>query len=74
MNEATQYSQKLPDLSQAGKDALYLYLECHAGQVWLNLQVHLLHPPAAQQYHPHPRQGPSRLRKRGRRADTRSKT
>ena len=54
-------------------EQLNLYLECHAGQVWLNFQVHLLPPPAAQQYHPHPRQGPSRLRKRARRADTRSK-
>ena len=41
--------------------------------MWINLQVHLLHPPAPEQYHPHPRQGPSRLRRRVRRAEARSK-
>ena len=47
--------------------------ECHAGQVWANLHVHLLHPPPQQQYQRHHRHvGPSRLRRRERRAAARA--
>ena len=54
---------------RSGKDA-HLSLECHAGQAWLNLRVHLPHQP-----HHHPQQrkpGPSRLRRRARRAQARA--
>ena len=73
MTEATELFKNFQHLWQAGKDAR-LNLECHAGQVWLHLQVQLHHPPSPQQYHPHPpRQGPSRLRRRARRAEERAK-
>ena len=50
-----------------------LSLECHAGQVWANLHVQLLHPPHQQQYRRHHRHvGPSRLRRRERRATARA--
>ena len=55
------------DLWHAGQDAC-LRLECHAGQVWLNLQVHLQQP--HQQYqnpHSSPKNSPSRQRRRERR-------
>ena len=54
---------------RSGKDA-HLSLECHAGQAWLNLRVHLPHQP-----HQRPQQrkpGPSRLRRRERRAQARA--
>ena len=73
MTEATELFKNFQHLWQAGKDSC-LNLECHAGQVWLHLQVQLHHPPSPQQYHPHPpRQGPSRLRRRARRAEERAK-
>ena len=70
MSEATELFSKFQHIWQAGTDAR-LSLECHAGQVRLNLQVHLLHPP--QQHHP-PRQGPSpsRLRRHAKRAEARA--
>ena len=54
---------------QAGKDA-QLFLECHAGQVWMNLQLRLSHPPPPKHHHPQ-KPGPSRLRRRARRAEAR---
>ena len=71
--DVTEVVKKFQEFWQAGKDAR-LNLECHAGQVWLHLQVHLPQPPPPQrqQCHP-PRQGPSRLRRRARRAEARSK-
>ena len=55
---------------QAGTDARLL-IECHAGQVWVSLHQHILHPPAPPQKHPR-RPGPSRLRRRARRAEARA--
>ena len=64
-----------------------LYLECHAGEVWMNLQIHLHRPPPPPPAHcrqhgspPDPpsshqqrsRQNPSRLRRRDRRAQARA--
>ena len=73
MAEAKQFFQKFQNLWQAGTDAR-LSLECHAGQVWLNLQVHLLHQPSPSEQHRQPtrRQGPSRLRRLARRAEARA--
>ena len=63
---------------QAGIDAR-LNLECHAGKVWMNLQINLPHPPppppppyGQHQQHKRPRQSPSRLRRRARRAEARA--
>ena len=59
---------------QAGTDAR-LHLECHAGKVWMNLQIHLNHPPPPpppQRHHQQPRQSPSRMRRRARRAQARA--
>ena len=54
-------------LRHAGQDAC-LRLECHAGQVWLNLQVHLQQPPQQHQnFCPSPKNSPSRQRRRERR-------
>ena len=54
-------------LRHAGQDAC-LRLECHAGQVWLNLQVHLQQPPQQHQnFRPSPKNSPSRQRRRERR-------
>ena len=70
--ETTKVFKQFQEFWKAGKDAR-LNLECHAGQVWLHLQVHLPQPPPPQPYHPHPpRQGPSRLRRRARRAEARA--
>ena len=69
MSDIMQIYQQFETLWHAGKDAC-LHLECHAGQVWLNLQVHLQPPPPPyhHQYHrPHPRNSPSRQRRRERR-------
>ena len=64
-----------------------LYLECHAGEVWMNLQIHLYRPPPPPTVQgrqhgsppdPHPphqqrsRQSPSRLRRRAKRAQARA--
>ena len=54
---------------QAGKDAR-LFLECHAGQVWTNLQLRISHPPPPKHHHPL-KPGPSCLRRRARRAEAR---
>ena len=53
-------------LWHAGQDAC-LRLECHAGQVWLNFQVHLQQPPHQHQNYHAPRNSPSRQRRRERR-------
>ena len=55
---------------QAGKDAR-LFLECHAGQVWMNLHLRLSHPPPPPKHHQPRKPGPSRLRRRARRAEAR---
>ena len=58
-------------------------LECHAGEVWMNLKIHLHRPPPppplhSRQHEPPPfreqqsRQSPSRLRRRARRAKARA--
>ena len=64
-----------------------LYLECHAGQVWMNLQIHLHRPPRPPPFHgrqhgspddlppshqQQSRQSPSRLRRRAKRAQARA--
>ena len=60
---------------RAGTDAR-LHLECHAGKVWMNLEVHLTcpppPPPPSQHGSQRPRQSPSRLRRRARRAEARA--
>ena len=54
---------------RAGNNAR-VQLECHAGQAWLSLHLHVQHPPP----HKDARQpGPSRLRRRARRAALRAK-
>ena len=55
---------------QAGTDAR-LSIECHAGQVWVSLYQHILHPHSPPQKHPR-RPGPSRLRRRARRVEARA--
>ena len=59
--------KKFQSIWQAGNDAC-LHLECHAGQVWVHLQLHLVHHPPPQRKQP----GPSRLRRRARRAEARA--
>ena len=57
---------------QTGKYAR-LNLECHAGQVWINLQLHIGHHPPPQHHHHQPRRpGPSRIRRQVRRAEARA--
>ena len=72
--EATKVFKQFQEIWKAGKDAR-LNFECHAGQVWLHLQVHLPQPPLPQPYHhpQAPRQGPSRLRRHARRSEARAK-
>ena len=54
-------------LRHAGQDAC-LRLKCRAGQVWLNLQVHLQQPPQQHRnFRPSPKNSPSRQRRRERR-------
>ena len=54
---------------RSGNDA-HLSIECHAGQACLNLRVSLPHQP---RQHPQQRKpGPSRLRRRARRAEARA--
>ena len=70
MTEIKELLHKFQDLWQAGSDAC-LNLECHAGQVWMKFQVKLCHPPPPK-HRPSSRQGPSRLRRRARRAEERA--
>ena len=60
---------------RAGSDAR-LNLECHAGKVWMTLQINLNcpppPPPPPYRQQQRPRQSPSRLRRRARRAETRA--
>ena len=53
---------------QSGQDAR-LHMECHAGQVWLSFHLHVDPPPPKQQQQHRRHYGPSRLRRRARRAD-----
>ena len=55
---------------QSGQDSL-VYMECHAGQVWLSFHLHVDHPPHKQQEH-WCQYGPSRLCRRARRAEARA--
>ena len=72
--EASEIFEKFQNLWRAGTNAR-LNLECHAGQVWMSLHVHLPSPPTQQQQHHHRRRpGPSRLRRRARRAKARGKS
>ena len=57
---------------RAGNNAR-VQLECHAGQAWLSLHLHVQHPPPHQDARPHRQPGPSRLRRRARRAALRAK-
>ena len=76
MTMAAELFQQFQTYWKAGTDAR-LYYECHAGKVWMNLQIHLDHPPPPPPLHSHrqqpgPRQSPSRLRRRARRAEARA--
>ena len=67
----TELLEKFHQFCRAGKNAR-LSLECHGGQAWANLHVQLQLPPhhaAPAQYQRRP--GPSRLRRRARRAAAR---
>ena len=64
----TNLLDKFTSTWQAGKDAR-LFLECHAGQAWMHLHLHLSHPSPVKQHHRRP--GPSRLRRRARREEAR---
>ena len=55
---------------QAGKNAR-LQIECHAGKAWITLHQPLGYSSPPAQHHPR-RPGPSRLRRRARRADARA--
>ena len=57
---------------RAGNNAR-VQLECHAGQAWLSLHLHVQHPPPHQDARPRRQPGPSRLRRRARRAALRAK-
>ena len=73
MTEAVQLFFKFQQLWQAGKDAR-LSMESHAGGAWINLHVYLPTPPQPpRNYRQQKRQpGPSRLRRRERRAAART--
>ena len=75
MAEAGALFNKFQQLWQAGKNAR-LNMECHSGQAWVSLHVHLPHPPHPPTvYHQHPRRhGPSRLLRRARREAARRTT
>ena len=72
--EASDLFAQFQLLWRAGTNAR-LNLECHAGQAWMSLHVHLPCPPRQQQQQQHHRgrPGPSRLRRRARRAKAREK-
>ena len=71
--EASDLFAQFQQLWRAGTNAR-LNLECHAGQAWMSLHVHLPCPPRQQQQQHHRgRPGPSRLRRRARRAKAREK-
>ena len=74
MTEAEELCGTFLKLWRAGKNA-HLNIECHAGKVWATLRVNLPRPPppTPQHHHqPHRRVGPSRLRRRERRAASRA--
>ena len=52
---------------ESGKDAC-LHIECRAGQVWLNFHLQVAHTPHPQHHQPQRHYGPSRLRRRAKRA------
>ena len=64
---------KFEHLWHSGKDA-HLSLECHAGQAWLCLRLHLpnRHQDSKQHHDRQRKPGPSRLRRRERRAKARA--
>ena len=69
--EPSDLFEQFQRLWRAGTNAR-LNLECHAGQAWMSLHVHLPYPPhQEQQQHHRGRPGPSRLRRRARRAKAR---
>ena len=79
MTMAADLFQHFQTMWQAGTNAR-LSLECHAGEVWMNFQVHLSHPPPPPPLRPpppfqyqQPRKSPSRLRRHARRAEARAK-
>ena len=58
---------------KAGKDAR-LYLNCHAGQAWINFHLNLSSSPPSQPKPTQPRKpGPARLRRRARREEARAR-
>ena len=77
MTTAAELFQHFQTMWQAGTNAC-LRLECHAGEAWMNFQVHLHHPPPPPPIRPPPpfhsqepprkSPSPSRLRRRARRA------
>ena len=81
MHDASDLFKQFQHFRKAGIDA-YLNLQCHGGQLWVNLQVSLPHPPPFPQQHQHhrhharqhgPRNGSARLRRRARRAEARER-
>ena len=71
MSATIEIYRQFEALWHAGQDAC-LRLECHAGQVWLNFQVHLQQPPHQHQNYRGPRNSPSRQRRRERRKAART--
>ena len=74
MTMATELFNQFQTYWQAGTDAR-LNLECHAGKVWMTLQINLHHPPPPpplhRQHQHQSRQSPSRLKRRAKRAEAR---
>ena len=69
-DQLTNFLAKFRNEWQAGTDAR-LVIECHAGQAWIHLHQPLgYHPSPPYKHHPR-RPGPSRLRRRARRAEAR---
>ena len=69
-DQLTNFLAKFRNEWQAGTDAR-LVIECHAGQAWIHLHQPLgYHPSPPHKHHPR-RPGPSRLRRRARRAEAR---
>ena len=74
MTMATELFNQFQTYWRAGTDAR-LNLECHAGKVWMTLQINLHHPPPPpplhRQHQQQSQQSPSRLRRRAKRAEAR---
>ena len=74
MTEAEELLGTFLKFWRAGRNA-HLNIECHAGKVWATLRINLPQPPPPhpeQHHQPHRHVGPSRLRRRARRAASRS--